>query len=369
MLEDEGHEHLRAFAIFGVGFRKLPVIDGHAFIMIEKLELQALACVSMGSPFTAQLMRDVIVDYRRGDPVRTLLDAYPEYARPGLHLAAALHYLALRGDRDLARHYPSVGGDGDASAAWRAARARIANEGELIELLFRRIPQTNEPARSMPLLAAFASIADRFGKPLRILEVGASAGLNLRFDRFGYDGGDWQWGDLCSALVLRNRIRSGKPAHLDARIDVVERRGCDPNPLDVSREEDRLMLQSFVWTDQAARFERLQAAIVVAETLPARVDAENFQTWLPREGAPKPGCATVVVHTVVEEHLTASARNELSGIIAAHAMRATSGAPFAHVKMELDGRAFRTDVRYWPGSEAPATIRLSDGHAQEIAWA
>ena len=53
----------------------------------------------------------------------------------------------------------------------------------------------------MPLLAAFAWLSARFEMPFRLREVGASAGLNLRFDRYRYDGGNWQWGDARSSLL------------------------------------------------------------------------------------------------------------------------------------------------------------------------
>jgi hypothetical protein len=332
-----------------------------------RLERQASACEAMGSAFTATLLREAAADARRDPDIADGLAPLSKYARPGLHLAAALHYLALLGEPALARHYPSIG-DGDARRAWMAARAALSSDPSKFAPLLARIPQTNEPARSMPLLVAFAWLSARFEMPLRLCEVGASAGLNLRFDRYCYDGGNWRWGDAHTSLLLRNRILAGIPANIDARISVDERSGCDLNPLDATNEEDRLRLTSFVWPDQTERLARLRDALEIARSFPVEIDAEAFATWLPRKSVPRRGALTVAFHTIVEEHLSPDEKSELAATICRLGDAATSGAPFAHVRMELEDGAYRTCVRVWPNAGDPVAICESDGHAQGIIW-
>jgi hypothetical protein len=334
-----------------------------------RLERQASGCEAMGSAFTAALLREAATDARREPLLAELLAPLSNYARPGLHLAGALHYLALLGEPALARHYPSTGGDGNANGAWAAARSMFLADSSRLAPLLARIPQTNEPARSMPLLAAFAWLSARFEMPLDLREVGASAGLNLRFDRYRYDGGKWQWGDVGSPLVLHNRVAAGRPANIDARIIVNDRIGCDLNPLDPAKEEDRLRLTSFVWPDQTQRLARLRNALAIARDFPVRIDAEAFAKWLPRKGTPRRGVLTVVFHTVVEEHLSPREKAELAATICRLGDRASSEAPFAHVRMELEDGRYRTCVRVWPNARAGVPICESDGHAQEIIWA
>jgi hypothetical protein len=72
----------------------------------ERLAVQAHACAVMGSAFMAALIQAALSDYRAGRPIRDLLDAYPDYKRPGLNLAAALHYLALDGEPTLSNTTP-----------------------------------------------------------------------------------------------------------------------------------------------------------------------------------------------------------------------------------------------------------------------
>jgi len=78
------------------------------------------------------------------------------------------------------------------------------------------------------------------GLPLRLLEIGASAGLNLRWDHFPF---------LDVPVTIR----------------VAERRGCDLNPMDPTLDESRAALLCFVWPDQT---ERLQLLAELIETVP-----------------------------------------------------------------------------------------------------
>lgn len=334
----------------------------------KRLELQAQACAAMGSPFTAALIRAALSDYHRGGPIRDLLDSYPYYPRCGLNLAGALHYLALDGEPTLSKHYPSLGGDGDGRAAWIAGRAILAEDRARVERVFTGVVQTNEPARSMPILGASLYIAAQFNLPIRIFEVGASAGLNLRFDRYRYEEPDWSWGDAGSALVLRNRSKQGRPKYLNANLKVVERRGCDLSPIDLGNKDDRLRLQSFVWADQADRLDRLRSAIEVAKETPVIIEAETFSTWLPREVRCRRGYTTAIMHTVIEEHLSTNERVELYEVIAAIAEQASAHGPLAHISLELRHGSYYTNVRTWSSSSSETTICTSDGHAQGIVW-
>ncbi|MEO7201033.1 MAG: DUF2332 family protein, partial [Candidatus Tumulicola sp.] len=158
-----------------------------------------------------------------------------------------------------------------------------------------------------------------------------------------------------------------RPKHLDATIDISERRACDAKPIDVGDARAVRRLQSFVWPDQLDRLRRLRAALDLAATTPVVVDAERFSTWLVREVHPKAGCVTVVVQTVVEEHLTPATLQELNDAIASVGRRASSSAPVAYVRMEFRNDAYDMSIRVLPDREA-VTICRSDGHAQDIRW-
>jgi hypothetical protein len=322
----------------------------------------------MGSRLYGALLERAAADYRGGRPVARVLDADASRSRLGIRLMAAMHYLALAGDAGLAAHFPSTGGDGDADALWSAATARFASEAETFEALMERTPQTNEPARAMPLVAGYCALAARYHLPLRIFEIGASAGLNLRWDAFAYDGGSWAFGGP-SALTLCNTIASGVPMHLDVKPEVAERRGCDLHPLDATSAVDRMELTSFVWADQTERLARLRDALTVAREHPVEIDRADMLAWIPRVAAPKPGFLTIVAETVVAEHLPDAARNALARTIHAQGALASAEAPLAWLRMEPRDGAYVTEYFAWPGlcSEG-VRIATSDGHAQNIAW-
>jgi hypothetical protein len=335
--------------------------------METELELQARACEAMGSPFVGSFLLAAREDYLGGSRLRDLLDSHAAHHRPGLRLSGTFHYLALAGEVTLRPHYPSVGGDGDARRAWYAASAILDRDPELIERLFRENVQTNESLRSMPILGAFLYLASSFDLPFRIFEIGASAGLNSRFDRYRYVGTDWQWGDVDSPLVLQNRTISGRPVNLKTRLDIAERRACDAHPIDVGNARAVRRLESFVWPDQIERLQRLRAALIVAANVPVRVEREAFATWLPSQVRPSDGNVTVVLQSVVEEHLLPAQRDDLHATIDDIGQSASQLAPFAYVRMEQERLAYDTTVRLWPSGNSTVICR-SDGHAQDIRW-
>src|SRR4029077_12761115 len=114
---------------------------------------------------------------------------------------------------DLARHYPSTGGDGDPEAAWPAFRTALDLHRDEISALVARPCQTNEVGRSAALVGGFLEVAHRTGLPLRILEIGASAGLNLRWDRYRYESSEGAWGDPGSHVRFTHSFEA--PPHLN----------------------------------------------------------------------------------------------------------------------------------------------------------
>ena len=149
---------------------------------------QARACADLGSPFTARLLGDLAETLAAGDPVSDALLLWP--GRPvhdalPLRIAGGLHALARDGRRP-ALSAIWAGGAGDPAAA---ARAAFADETEFLLPWLSSPPQTNEPGRSAILLGGALIAAQRVNMPFELLEIGASAGLNLNFDRYACDFG------------------------------------------------------------------------------------------------------------------------------------------------------------------------------------
>ncbi len=336
-----------------------------------QLREQAASCAEMGSPLYAALLERAAKDAAGGGPVWQVLEAHLAPGRGdavALRLMAALHRLVLTGEAPaLARHYPSVGGDGDLTAAWDSFRAVVIEKPEAVRAFVALPCQTNEVGRAAALVVGFLELAAATRLPLRLLEVGASAGLNLRWDHFRYAGGGASWGDPASPVDLAGHW-SDAPRHAGVQVTVSERRGCDRRPQDPTAPETRLALRASVWADQVARFARLEGALTLAGRVPASLDSASAAAWTSEQlREPRPGVATVVYHSVVEEYLPEEERGRFRGALAEAGARATHEAPLAWLRVEPISSLRRHGVTLttWPGGEE-RLLATSGAHGSDV---
>jgi hypothetical protein len=336
------------------------------------LRVHARYCRSNGSPFYAELMEHMADDAEVGGPVAAL--AAPDVDAPeGLYRLRNLggvHRLVLEGAApELARHYPSTGGDGDAAAAWPRIRALLDNRHPVVLDALTRPPQTNEVGRSASLVGGFLTVAAETKLPLRLLELGSSAGLNLRVARYWYEQDGSGFGEPTSPVRFVNLWQGGLPP-FDAPCRIVERRGCDRDPIDATTEDGRLRLLSYVWPGQSDRFTMLAAALEIARTDPLGIDAALIPAWLDAQLAePAPGCATVVFHSVVWTYLTGDERAAATDTLHEAGGRARPDAPLAWLRLESvpDLSSTTLTLTTWPGGEERLLARAGF-HVSPIDW-
>ena len=192
-------------------------------------------------------------------------------------------------------------------------RELVSRSGaELTQVIMTRRTQTNEPARCAVLLPALA----RLPQPVALIDVGASAGLTLLFDRYSYDYGGYLLAGLDpDAPTLRWQPRG--PVPLPSRLpDIAWRAGLDLNPLDVTTDDDVRWLSCLVWPGESDRAQRLAAAIAAARRDPPAVYRGDLVTDLPALVARAPEGATLVVyHTSVLYYIAADQREEFVRMI------------------------------------------------------
>lgn len=185
-----------------------------------------------------------------------------------------------------------------------------------------RATQTNEAGRCATLLPSLAQIAADGGRPLALIEVGASAGLALFPDRYGYE---YDAGPGLTRLapagagtypVLGCTVTG--PAPLPAELPrVVWRAGIDLNPLDVRNPDDVAWLEALIWPEQDFRRERLRRANAIAQADPPLLVAGDLNDQLPALAARAPSDATLVVfHSAVMAYLDAEARDRFRATMA-----------------------------------------------------
>lgn len=330
------------------------------------LRRKSVQCSALGSPGYAALLGHAANDVESGGVcLELLLDRAgdQEGSALALRFMSAVHRLVLEGVAPtLARHYPSVGGTYALEDAWPAFREAVADHREVLRELVRQPIQTNEVGRSAALLPGFMAIAREYGLPLRILEIGASAGLNLRFDRYRYEARGGGWGPVNSPVHLDGF--EGEPPFVS--LGVASRRGCDLAPLDPCDRETRRRLRSTVWADQLERLRLLDAALLLARSFPVRIDRAPARDWLEQQlGRGTPGEATVVFHSIVWQYLTEPERGGLRSILAAAGRRATRNAPLAWLRMEPAGEFARVTLTTWPGRHE-RTVARSGYHGRPV---
>src|SRR5262245_36458472 len=203
------------------------------------------------------------------EPLAGLLLRAPAAQRQPVLLFACVHDLLLSGvdgdSEELVQYYPNLTASPDEGDPDPALRRFCAHhDPALTELLGSRSTQTNEIGRCALLLPAFGLLAAEVG-PLAHLDVGASAGLNLLLDRYGYryQPGGWVAPASGSPIELECGTRGDVPVPSALPV-IADRLGLDRAPVDVHDPAATRWLEACVWPDQPDRFERLRTALDVA---------------------------------------------------------------------------------------------------------
>jgi len=272
----------------------------------------------------------------------------PMYERLSLAVSRDDEVLTLLGRLPTAKRQPNLlfavvrllGGPVEDPAAFHAYT--VANWPAIEAEMRVRATQTNEAGRCAVLLPVLALLP----QPLALLEVGASAGLCLYPDRYGYRYGEHLVG---SGEPVLECVATGvtPPARVP---EVVWRAGLDLNPLDVTDPADVAWLDALIWPEHAHRRARLKAAAALAAADSPLLVRGDLVDDLLALAAKAPDDATLVVfHTSVMYQVPAPRRKAFAELV-------------------------RTLPGHWIANEAPPMLPydtlpkpLSDAHHNVLA--
>ncbi len=192
--------------------------------------------------------------------------------------------------------------------------------GAIRATILARATQTNEVGRLAILVPVLARIQAESGRPLALVEAGASAGLCLFPDRWGY-----RWSSATDVVEIAAPAGGGVlactvsgPAPLPRiPIEVSWRGGVDLNPLDVTDDDAMAWLANLVWPEQDDRRDRLRQAVAVARAEPPYLVRGDVLTALPdlvEEASPHG--QVVVFHSAVAAYLDDAGRRRLEALMA-----------------------------------------------------
>ena len=225
----------------------------------------------LGSPLYTHLANAVADDPKLLALSAQKLDSQP----PENMLLGAVHFLLQHNvEAELRNYYLSlVESPLPAEQAFPAFRAFCLDNYEaIVPILKSRMTQTNVVRRCTFLMPAFQHVVRLLdNRPIAQIEVGCSAGLNLRWDRFGYRHGEQVSGTIDSAVNLSTELRGEGLPPLGEMPTVFGRIGIDLNPLDVTNPDDVAWLDALIWPEHTSRRALLRNAIAVAQQYPVEL--------------------------------------------------------------------------------------------------
>ena len=287
------------------------------------------------------------------DPLAlSLIPDYPSWDTPHRLLAGA-RWLALSGEVD----------DFETAAdPWNAFHSVLEEHGEWLARFVREHPvQTNEVQRCWVLLPIFLTVARLAGRPLDLVELGTSAGLNLLWDRYGYRYEAGTWGEGSAPLQLEGKERSAVPgALLRTEVDVRRRLGIDLQPVDVTTEEGIRLLDTFV-RDESYRTRLRRASDVLRQEPPELVRGDYLDLLPGILQARSDDALMVVFQTISTVYLTDDERNRLRATVD----EAGAEGPLAWISTptpEEHGQRrgdYTLELAMWPGDERRIVARMN----------
>jgi hypothetical protein len=281
----------------------------------------------------------------------------------------------------LAAHYPALSGcpppslERSKTEVFPLFRAFCLDHRREIEhLIATRRVQTNVIQRCVCLLPSFATVvADSAGdRPLSLIEIGPSAGLNLQWDRYRYvyptAPTRTTWGDPGSTVELTTELRGDRPLPSLASLPAVAwRTGIDVNPIDVADDDAVTWLRALIWPEHVERHARLLAAIDIARARPiplAQGDAVEAISGMIAQ-APLETLLTVFATFALYQIERARLRELLASM-----QRASKTRPIAFVSIESSGSTWSEIFLTWYRRGERATRKLAhcNPHGRWLEW-
>ncbi len=335
----------------------------------DHLIKQAAWCHRLGSPFTGDVIQTLAATLDETTACgRRILDwvGDADSDAVSMRIAGGLHALARRGaDPELTRAYQALSGNLESIVP----RIVKAHDPWLASWLDRP-PQTNEVGRAGVLWPGILEIARRFGADIELLELGASAGLNLNMDRFGYSFGCVAAGDPLSAVQIAPDWQGAPPPVVP--VNIVARAGVDQSPIDLTNANEVERLTAFVWAGMTERMARIEGALALAHLYPPTVQPGDLVDWLAERLAhpQAEGTARVIFHSVVFQYIPDTARRAVETLLSNAGKAANAERPLARLQMEMVefDKPMHLSLQCWPGGGKLETLAHCHPHGSVVSW-
>ncbi len=303
-----------------------------------------------------EALLEICMNAREGQPVPNLL-------------FGAVHYLLLKGkEHSLKEYYPSLVEYPKAyMESYGPFRDFCFTYREEIEFILRsRRVQTNEVRRCAYLYPAFCTVHEIAKKPLALIEIGTSAGLQLLWDHYSYTyGQESTYGNSESKLTISAEIKGENVPNLPFIPPPVSIRiGLDLHTVDLNVEDEKLWLKSLIWPEYAERLSMFEKAAAYVKGSSLRLINGDGADLLPDciQDIPE-NHAVCIFHTHVANQMPMDVKKHLLETIKdIGKMREVF-----HIYNNIQDRYLHLDY-YLDGILNKNTIAETDGHGRWFKW-
>ncbi|MBM7717313.1 hypothetical protein JOC94_004340 [Bacillus thermophilus] len=284
-------------------------------------------------------------------------------------LLGAVHYLLLKGRDHLLRdYYPSIVPDPkEIEGAFVHFKdfCQIYRD-EIISLLTIKLVQTNEVRRCAYLYPTFCYVYNKIQKPLSLIEIGTSAGLQLLWNHYNYSyGNNVVYGNKLSNVHITSEVKGDNvPLLFKESPPVVSKLGIDLHISDLSNSEDYLWLKSLIWPEHKERKELFEKSAKCFNENPVELLEGDGVALLTEvvETLPK-NTAICIFHTHVANQIPEDLKYDLLNKI----KTIGSKRDVFHLYNNMWDRNLHLDY-FIDGVEYNQTIGSTDGHGRWFEW-
>lgn len=287
---------------------------------------------------------------------------------PNLFFAAVQFLLHRSADIQLKEYYASFTQNPlpPAESFIHFKNFAIQHQDSIINILQSRLVQTNEVKRSAYLYPAIGLVSQlNNNQPICLIEIGASAGFNLCFDKYKYQVGDLHYGDTASDLLIHSEFKTQYPySPIVDNFDIYKRIAIDLNIIDLKNADDQDWMQALIWPEHRARLEQLKIASQITRNTEIQYlqgDAVELINELVLS-IPK-HIGICVYHTHVANQMSTGQREGLVKMVDQLGSRGN----LYHLYNNIDSPELQL-VHFPKGMRKHITLAKTEGHGKWVEW-
>ncbi|MEK4091657.1 DUF2332 domain-containing protein [Viridibacillus sp. FSL H8-0110] len=241
-------------------------------IVSEKLSRNFTIFAEKECAGSSRLYECLSYEIAKDDAILELSSHIPQdQPKPNLLFASVQYLLNNSNSVELRTYYPSfVSNAKNPEEAFPHFKAFCLEHWDsLISLFQTKLVQTNEVRRCAYLYPIFTEIFAKHNKPLTLIEIGTSAGLQLGLDQYAYQYNEGNLIGKIESSVLIESTNKGKalPESIKTPPIISKRVGIDLHTNNVKNADDVAWLNALIWPEHTDRRKLFNAATNVIQNL------------------------------------------------------------------------------------------------------